>query len=80
MSLCAACGLDIPGDAELCPHHQCASADEDWAVSNRILCDFLHRGKVPARLPASQRGDGVSAITSEAARPQALWPMENISM
>lgn len=66
MSLCASCGLELSGDAELCPHHH-RSDGEDWAGSNRILCDFLHRGKVPARLSASQRSEDVIVTTPEAA-------------
>jgi hypothetical protein len=43
------------------------SGKDNWAAGNRILCDFFHRGRVPARVPASQRGDDVSTITAEAA-------------
>jgi hypothetical protein len=54
MGLCASCGQLIDGD--LCPHHLAADGDA-WAAANRILCDFLHRKKVPARLPRSERED-----------------------
>jgi hypothetical protein len=29
----------------------------DWAAENRIMCDFIHRGIVPPRLPAAERAD-----------------------
>ena len=53
MSRCAQCGFELEASFELCPHHHVR--DEDWAASNRIMCDFLHRGKEPARLPGSAR-------------------------
>jgi hypothetical protein len=66
MSLCASCGLQLTGDAALCPHHHCVYGD-DWAVANRIMCDFFHRGKVPSRLMAGERDDDFWAHASEAA-------------
>lgn len=48
MSLCASCGLQLSGDASLCPIHHCVYGD-NWAAANRIWCDFVHRGKVPTR-------------------------------
>jgi hypothetical protein len=53
MSRCAQCGFELEASVELCSHHHVR--DEDWAASNRIMCDFLHRGKEPARLPPSAR-------------------------
>jgi hypothetical protein len=55
MSLCASCGLALVDDSGLCRHH--ASVADNWAESNRIMCDFLHRKKVPPRLPGESRGD-----------------------
>ena len=46
MTLCVMCGLQVEG-APLCPHHA-SNHPDDWAVTNRILCDFFHRGKEPA--------------------------------
>jgi hypothetical protein len=66
MSLCASCGLQLTGDAGLCPHHHCVYGD-DWAVANRIMCDFFHRKKVPPRLSQSERDDDFWAHTGEAA-------------
>jgi hypothetical protein len=66
MSLCASCGLQLSGDASLCPHHHCVYGD-DWAVANRIMCDFFHRRKVPPRLAAPDRDDDFWAHTAEAA-------------
>jgi hypothetical protein len=66
MSLCASCGLQLSGDAGLCPHHHCVYGD-DWAVANRIMCDFFHRRKVPPRLAQTERDDDFWAHTGEAA-------------
>lgn len=66
MSLCASCGLQLSGDAALCPHHHCVYGD-DWAVANRIMCDFFHRKKVPPRLAQPDRDDDFWAHTAEAA-------------
>ena len=54
MSLCAACGVQIPGDGTLCAHHAPASGDA-WAENNRLMCDLLHRGRIPPRLPPGER-------------------------
>ena len=53
MSLCASCGLALV-TGELCPHHHEVSGD-DWAASNRIVCDLVHRHKDPARLSCTDR-------------------------
>lgn len=54
MSLCASCGLPLSSDAGICPHHHAVYGDE-WAASNRVHCDFFHRGIVPERLPEADR-------------------------
>jgi hypothetical protein len=56
MGLCAACGVEIPGDGTLCAHHATGGRD-DWAENNRRMCDLLHRGCVPPRLPLAERED-----------------------
>jgi len=56
MSLCSSCGLIAWGDVALCLHHHCITGD-DWAASNRIWCDVLHRGKLPPRLTEAERDD-----------------------
>lgn len=56
MSLCAQCGNDVPGAGDLCEFHTCAMPD-DWATANRIMCDFLHRGRVPIRLAPEIRDE-----------------------
>lgn len=55
---CAACGLVLPGahGELLCVHHTCVYGEE-WAIANRLMCDFFHRHIEPARLPAAQRVD-----------------------
>ncbi len=53
MSLCAYCGLPICRADVLCTHHTSVVSD-DWAVGNRIMCDFIHRGiMTPATLSAT---------------------------
>jgi hypothetical protein len=47
VSWCAFCGLALSGKAALCRHHAVAYG-QDWAVANRIICDLIHRGVVPA--------------------------------
>ena len=54
MAICASCGLQLTGDTPLCIHHPSVSGDE-WAVSNRIWCDFFHRAMVPQRLTVEER-------------------------
>jgi len=45
MSLCIQCGYPTSGPDDMCAHHVASDAD-DWAMGNRIMCDFLHRGIV----------------------------------
>ncbi len=56
MSFCASCGLQLVSDAGLCEHHHRIYGD-GWALSNRIMCDFFHRGIEPQRLPPKERED-----------------------
>lgn len=60
-SLCAQCGLLLATEAALCPHH--TSLEENWAIGNRIMCDFFHRKKIPARLAQNERDDDFWAHT-----------------
>jgi hypothetical protein len=55
MSLCALCGSTTTSPGDLCTYHQ--EATGDWAVNNRLMCDFVHRGRIPPRLPPEQRVD-----------------------
>ena len=55
MSLCTSCGLEILDGSELCRHH--VTEGDNWAESNRIMCDFFHRKKLPKRLTPEVRGD-----------------------
>jgi hypothetical protein len=47
MSLCVQCAQPTFGPGELCLYHTAGQTD-DWATGNRLMCDFLHRGIVPA--------------------------------
>lgn len=64
---CPSCGLQLR-DAEICPHHHTVYGD-DWATSNRIMCDWLHRGKVPLRLSYAERDTDFWAECLEEAIP-----------
>lgn len=55
MRRCAQCGFEMAGDVELCPHHDVR--EHGWAASNRVMCDFVHRGKTPPRLSPEERAD-----------------------
>ena len=66
MSLCSSCGLQLSGNAALCPHHHMIYGD-GWAQANRIMCDFFHRGFVPSRLTQNERDDDFWSHTDEAA-------------
>jgi hypothetical protein len=63
VSLCASCRITTHGDAGLCPHHHGGHGGHDWAVANRIMCDFFHRQRVPRRLPEAEREDDFTTVT-----------------
>lgn len=44
--VCAICGGLIAARAGVCAAHL-AVADTEWAARNRLMCDLLHRGKLP---------------------------------
>ena len=69
MSLCAMCGIELPDHQSLCAHSHMdsQSAQEDWAASNRTVCDFIHRHILPKRLSLDERNRG------------ELWPEPNFS-
>jgi len=50
MNLCALCGSPGATAGGLCAYHTSVpEGGGDWANGNRIMCDFIHRGIVPAR-------------------------------
>lgn len=57
---CVKCGLQNP-NVELCPHH--LAVEVHWAAMNRIFCNALHRGIMPARVQDSFE-PGMSPVTS----------------
>ena len=61
MSLCTVCGSELTDDSALCRYHHAGSEDK-WAEANRILCDLLHRGKLPARLAKEEREEEAWAL------------------
>jgi hypothetical protein len=66
MSLCSVCGQQVVGNAGLCARHAAVSTD-GWAVGNRIMCDYFHRGIAPPRLPVADRIDDVKRRLVETA-------------
>jgi hypothetical protein len=60
MHRCAQCGFELNADLALCPHHH--MRDDRWAEWNRVMCDLLHRGRVPARLSAIEREEPVLTV------------------
>jgi hypothetical protein len=50
MSLCVFCGHATLGGRDLCAYHD-ATHEDDWAVGNRLMCDFLHRGIMVSSKP-----------------------------
>jgi len=63
MSRCALCCYVIRDGDTLCAHHTREGGDR-WAENNRCMCDLLHRGRVPPRLPVAEReGDFYAEVT-----------------
>lgn len=50
--VCSSANPDTPG---MCSFH--SPREDDWSVANRVMCDLIHRGKVPVRLPTSERDE-----------------------
>ena len=50
VSLCVLCRQPTLDSRSLCTYHHSGPVD-DWAVGNRIMCDFLHRGIVSPTPP-----------------------------
>jgi hypothetical protein len=46
MRLCPYCGHPTYGGGLICRHHMSAVEGDDWARTNRTMCDFVHRGIV----------------------------------
>ena len=59
MSLCALCAQPTLTERDLCVYHLYPHAD-DWAAGNRIMCDLVHRGIVPAATP--ERTDALELL------------------
>ena len=73
MSVCALCGHPTFGADELCTYH-CASHGDDWAIGNRIMCDFLHRGIVVAEPPEHARRSLDALLDSLELEPSLAGP------
>ena len=53
---CSKCGASLPEDYDMsiCSHHPLEES-EKWSINNRIMCNYLHRGKPLPRLKSSER-------------------------
>ena len=65
MSVCVQCGYPTSGPEDMCAHHVASYAD-DWAMGNRIMCDFLHRGIV-SLTPREPADTSIEVLGLEAA-------------
>ena len=65
MNRCASCGAEVSEAVSLCQHHH--AHDIGWAATNRIMCDFVHRGAVPPRVSAPERDHDLRGCLQEAA-------------
>ena len=56
MLFCAFCMLQLPpnNDTGMCFHHS-NTYNSDWAKTNRVICDGIHRGKWLKRLSEKER-------------------------
>lgn len=66
MNRCNQCGIELLAAFTLCPHHY-LNTDAGWATTNRIMCDFVHRGLAPAPVPPASREDELGRCLYEAA-------------
>ena len=60
MSVCALCGLWLLDESGLCAYHHVSDGD-DWAASNRVMCDFIHRKRIAPQRTFDGRSDGIWA-------------------
>jgi len=62
MALCVLCAQPLVGPDDVCAYHLVGHGDDHWATSNRIMCDFVHRGIIP---PAPrERDDDLELLVS----------------
>lgn len=65
MNRCPSCAVELSDTLHLCPHHH--GPDPAWAATNRVMCDLLHRGVVPARLRTGDRDEDLRGCLQVAA-------------
>jgi hypothetical protein len=49
MAFCPVCGHCVVGPGPMCGYHAVTPQGGDWAIGNRIMCDFVHRGVALSR-------------------------------
>lgn len=50
--ICSACASHVYDDG-ICSHH--FVTEDEWAAANRVWCDMVHRGRLPARVAPEDR-------------------------
>jgi len=65
MNRCAWCNMEVAAGSNLCAHHD--APETGWAASNRIMCDFLHRGLLPPRVHDRERDEDLRGCLAEVA-------------
>lgn len=76
MPLCSSCGTELgEGHLELCRHHSDSSDLDGWHLSNRAICNLIHRGIETPRLPIAQRYE-VGTILDQTGLPVVEPPPE----
>ena len=65
MNRCAWCNVEMATGSGLCAHHD--TSESGWAASNRIMCDFLHRGLEPPRVGDGERDEDLWNCLAEVA-------------
>lgn len=65
MTRCVSCGAELSPAMDLCPQHHVP--ETGWAATNRIMCDFVHRGIVIRRVPVAERNAETRGCLQEVA-------------
>lgn len=57
MSVCPICGSTPDFGAESCGYHTMTTSEKDWAIGNKVMCDWIHRGIELKRLSKPDRDE-----------------------
>jgi len=70
MRLCPYCGHPTYGGGLICRHHTGAVEGDDWARTNRTMCDFVHR-RIVAPATATALSHSLDALFARFGRTVA---------